>query len=66
MENKDKAAFPFATGHNFNTGLTKREYFAALAMQSLCRIAEKYDPDIIAELSIDYADALIKELDKNK
>jgi hypothetical protein len=68
MENKDRAAFPLVTGSQYNPGLTKREYFAGLAMQSLCKIAEKFgdDPDIIAELSVDYADALLKELNKSE
>jgi len=53
-------------------GLTKREHFAGLAMQGLCgslaeinRIGEQYDVDsvkILSELSVKYADALLKAL----
>jgi hypothetical protein len=68
MENKDRAAFPLVTESQYNPGLSKREYFAGLAMQALCKIAEKFgdDPDVIAELSVDYADALLKELNKSE
>lgn len=44
-------------------GLTKREYFAAMAMQGLMHdsgITEK----IAAEVAVNAADALIKELSK--
>ncbi len=38
MENKDRAAFPLVTESQYNPGLSKREYFAGLAMQALCKI----------------------------
>lgn len=51
------------------SGLTKREYFAAMAMQSL--IPNKVKPsefmetfDNVAHQSVMYADALIKALNK--
>jgi hypothetical protein len=51
-----------------NTGLTKREYFAAKAMQGI--IANKDGLDIkierIVESAVDIADALIEELNKTK
>jgi hypothetical protein len=51
-----------------NTGLTKREYFAAMAMQGI--IANKDGLDIkierIVESAVDTADALIEELNKTK
>ena len=51
------------TGFN---GLTKREYFAAMAMQAMISIRDRNDPfadyDIIAVEAIEYADALINEL----
>lgn len=45
-------------------GLTKREHFAAMAMQGL--IAAKYDFDTpaVAEWSVKFADSLIEELNK--
>jgi hypothetical protein len=50
------------------TGLTKREYFAAMAMQGI--IANKDGLDIkierIVESAVDTADALIEELNKTK
>jgi len=57
------------TGFN---GLTKREYFAAMAMQGMCSI--DYNPeypnandfDIIAYRSRLYADALIEELNASR
>lgn len=60
---------------NFN-GLTKREYFAALAMQGLlsnqtvnqilCGNNDMSVPDLIAEYSVNYAEALLVELSKLK
>ena len=51
-----------------NNGLTKREYFAAMAMQGI--IANKDGLDIkierIVESAVDTADALINELNKTK
>jgi nitrogenase subunit NifH len=51
-----------------STGLTKREYFAAMAMQGI--IANKDGLDIkierIVESALDTADALIEELNKTK
>jgi hypothetical protein len=56
-------------------GLTKREYFAAKAMQGLLSNSEwmreykgeKYlmETDILAEVSVKIADKLIKALNKN-
>ena len=50
------------------TGLTKREYFAVMAMQGI--IANKDGLDIkierIVESAVDTADALIEELNKTK
>ena len=49
-------------------GLTKREYFAAMALQGI--IANKDGLDIkierIVESAVDTADALIEELNKTK
>jgi hypothetical protein len=49
-------------------GLTKREYFAAMAMKSI--IANKDGLDIkierIVESAVDTADALIEELNKTR
>ena len=49
-------------------GLTKREYFAAMAMQGLCQGYFDKQNDIrpaeIAEASVFIADALLNELEK--
>lgn len=70
-------AFPFNReeevgdyGHkvsNFEDGLTKREYFAALAMQGLCANpgCGVTGPSKIAEWAVEQADKLIEELNKN-
>lgn len=76
MENKNQPAFPVNeeitdrvdAGTKIYTGLSKREYFAAMAMMGL--IAGKLaSPDItnsspenVAHLSVQYAEALINEL----
>jgi len=69
----EDSAFP---AEGIAWGLTKREYFAAMAMQGMLSgdhqsdaIADQVDSidefyNKIAELSTEYADALIKELNK--
>lgn len=50
-----------------NEGLTKREYFAAMAMQGLLSNEKVYrDSNLpsVSELSVRQADALINELNK--
>ena len=48
-----------------SNGLTKREYFAAMAMQNMTRINfNEAHPYEVAEKSVKFADALIKELNK--
>lgn len=67
MTNKNDNAFPaeFSDG-SFNSGLTIREYFAALAMQgNLASCTEAFPKaETIAKMSVEYADALIEELNK--
>jgi hypothetical protein len=67
MKNADKPAFTLQDDYSENAyGLTKREYFAAKAMQGLCANPEQImeTPEEIAELSIKFADELLKQLDK--
>lgn len=46
-------------------GLSKRELFAAMAMQGLMSIPEVFGkPNLIAGASVEIADALIAELEK--
>ena len=46
------------------TGLTKREHFAGMAMQTLCRSYEA--PKLAAEHAVKFADALLAELEKRR
>ena len=88
MKNSDKPAFPiteeetnsvvnFITTNDIHTGLTKREYFAGLAMQAMLsneelRIACMDDSGIlgvsrdeaVARYSVMEADALLKQLEQ--
>ena len=49
-------------------GLTKREYFAAMVIQSIIQNKDGLDIKIerIVESAVDTADALIEELNKTK
>lgn len=48
-----------------NTGLTKREYFAGMAMQGILAHGDWMEDRIVSD-SVKYADALIAELNKPK
>ena len=72
-QNAIECAFPILetdTGIAFHPGLTKREHFAALAMQNIVSSFNPYeqgdfdssDFELTAKLSIGLADALLKEL----
>ena len=65
MANAEKATFPmdFTSPTRGNqTGLTKREYFAGLALQGI--LASKItDAQDVAKKAIVYAEALLKELE---
>ena len=79
MSNADAPAFPAIDEQTYEPGLTKREYFAAMAMQGMCAGIHKStvtipldtDKEYIEELlrsviskgAISVADALIKELE---
>lgn len=45
-------------------GLTKREYFAAMAMQGKASSLERECASSVAQYAVEFADALIKELNK--
>ena len=52
-------------GNTYSVGLTKREYFAAAALQGL--MADYYNAEgmrSIAEIAVEVADALLAELNK--
>ena len=64
MSNRNQGAFPRA---GVSIGLTKREYFAGLAMQGLLasvHYASNYKDGAIVSQSVKIADALLEELDK--
>jgi hypothetical protein len=72
MENGKKSAFACVDEDYLQSGLTKREYFAGIAMQGILssnteRLAlGRIDIKGYAEMSIMAADALLAELDKNE
>jgi hypothetical protein len=55
----------FADGsHTINMGLSRREYFAAMAMQGMAQISGVSLSKEVARQSVEYADALIEALNK--
>ena len=75
MKNGKKPAFPLGQAENFrwsdgtDMGISKREYFAGLAMQGLMTSQNqegewRHDIKTCAEISVKMADALLAELDK--
>ncbi|MBO1055954.1 MAG: hypothetical protein HEQ27_05260 [Dolichospermum sp. JUN01] len=72
--NKDDAAFPIfdSEGQHFlkHGGLSKREYFAALALQGILSSPalnpDEYDANLNADLAIEAADILIYRLNKTE
>ena len=75
-ENKDRGAFACVDSEHvyLQTGLTKREYFAGLAMQGLMvqSIAGRHNHNdepnnkYRAKFAVDMADALLKQLNETK
>ena len=70
MENGNNPTFPRLSDDYIpeRMGLTKREYFAGLAMQGVLSHRHPQTPtpnqhDDIAELAVKISDALLKELD---
>lgn len=75
----DDLAFPLIEGQSVAIGLIKREYFAAKMMQALLSDVEvgrwlQTDPrynntnfkEVVAINAVEFADALINELNKEK
>ena len=61
---RDRNHGPYTDTHSTG-GLTKREHFAAMAMQGM--LADHTcdaEPDAFAEVAVNYADALIAKLNK--
>jgi hypothetical protein len=66
---KNESAFSIITeDYIINAGLTKREFFAVMAMQGIISNKDGLDIKIerIVESAVDTADALIEELNKTK
>jgi hypothetical protein len=71
MENANRSAFGFEGLTSLAEGLTKREYFAGLAMQGVLSHNSKYSltPNQAADIAmyaVQIADGLLKELNKTK
>lgn len=66
MKNADMPAMPSqsATGGVHHKGITKREYFAGLAMQGLLSGGISGSYEIISARSVGIADALLAELER--
>jgi hypothetical protein len=62
--NPNEPAFTIVTDGAIDAGLSKLEYFAALALQGcLASCTDNYpSPDYVAKRSVQYAKALIEEL----
>jgi hypothetical protein len=63
-----KSAFYHQNGFidSSQEGLTKREYFAAIALQGLLAEGNRHQFNIIAEIAVEAADLIIEELNKTK
>ena len=72
MKNADKPINPipehFDKYQNENIGLTKREYFAGLAMQGILANSSlnNLKEETVAEISVLCADKLLKQLENTK
>lgn len=79
MNNADQPAFPGKEiseyRYNFTPGITKREYFAAMALQGLLSNPDYNRPSLrekmvttpnTAKAAISYADALLQQLETTK
>ncbi len=69
MENKELPAFanPGSDQGPGSSGLTKREYFAAMAMQGLCANSipgSQHMTKNLVQEAIEYADELLKQLER--
>jgi hypothetical protein len=72
MENGKQGAFACVDSQKqyLQEGLTKREYFAGLAMQGILggrkQKLSSYDADFVCKKSTEFADELLKQLDNIK
>ena len=63
-----KSMTEYETENSHYWGLTKREYFAGLAMQGMLanKDANTFNAESTAEISIKYADELLTQLEDEK
>jgi hypothetical protein len=66
MKNGEKRAFGFVDQTFLSEGLTKREYFAAAAMQGICSNPSVWGGQNFAETAVKIADNLLIELAKTE
>lgn len=68
MNNADRSAYPVEGSYAQHEGLTKRELFAAMAMQGFNANNTLFQEDerLTATISVQFADALLAELEKGK
>jgi hypothetical protein len=66
MENGEKCAFGFEGLTSLAEGLTKREYFAAMALQGICSNPDAWIGQSFAVSAVKMAENLLEELDKTK
>lgn len=77
MKNGDLPAMPIELSGfgqyapEAHLGLTKREMFAMAAMQGFCSTSDmagifQHDSETVAAVSVEYADALLAELERTK
>jgi hypothetical protein len=68
MENVKQSAFACANEYHLQQGLTKREYFAAMAMIGLYSMKDAicWTDEDIAKMSVKQSDALLAELEQTE
>lgn len=66
MTEAHEPAFLFKKQTDYNTGLTKREYFAVKAIKALLTIPNHYSWSNVAKNAVKASDNLILELNKLK
>lgn len=65
MKNSESGAFPSNTIIGREDGLTKREYFAALAMQGiLASTSNSFSVEQVIDVAITLADKLLSKLEQ--
>jgi vacuolar-type H+-ATPase catalytic subunit A/Vma1 len=65
--NPNDSAFPVDSGEmGMTEGLTKREYFAAMAMQGILSSSADRGTSAVAKNAVEFADALMEKLNQPK